>query len=1129
MAKNLNGVTLPKMLFPLSMERQAAFPLDKSSVYYSKSEAQNYASSDPYAYVGQFLTVVEDGMATAYVIQDEAGTLFQLGSASEVGDIEALLANKVDKEVGKGLSTEDFTTELKTKLEGIEDGADANQNAISKIKVGEFTVTSNAVEDTVEIAGENGISVSAADKKITIQNSGVRTITTGDTNGTIKVNTNGVEADVAVRGLGSAAYTETSAYAPSSHTEVNAAAEVLGHVKLSDATNGESLTVDSGFAATPSAVAKAMKLAQEAKDLGSSAYKYKGSVDSIGELPEDAQVGDVYNVGTTDGANYAWNGTAWDNIGGIVSVDAQATDGSLNPVSSDAAYDIKTTAEDAISTLALGEDNISLKWTKPNGGNGTIQFVIPEYDDVTGAKSGLMTPELFNKLNGIADGAEVNQNAYGKIKINAETLVADDKTATFEIAAGNNVSLATEGNKITISSEFTDTKYTAGQGLQLSGTEFRNTGVLSIVEGETNGKIKVNTNGSEAEVAVHGLGSAAYTESSAYAKATHNQSSDTITSLTGYAKAGETGSIIATDNLNTALGKLEKKVDDALPLAGGTVTGDLEVQGTLTADASSAKKLSVADTGSENAFVYIKDGVPVASPYTIQTSVPAGAKFTDTTYTTGTDATAGITKLFAAEGQATDGAMTQKAVTTALANKLAVDGTAAKATADASGNTITTTYATKAELSSFEGTLAEVATSGSYNDLTDKPESLKSPFSLKVKNSESSDLIIYDGSSEKTLTLTADAVGLGNVTNESKETLFTNSALTGTPTAPTASLETNTTQVATTAFVQNLVQSKIAAADAMIFKGTIGATGATVTELPAEHHIGWTYKVIDSTISVSGVPCEIGDMIICLTDGSTASDDDWTVVQANIDGAVTGPTSAVANHVAIFNGATGKNIKDSGFTIETSVPASAKFTDENVTVEENDNTKILLTGVVSAGNGKLKTDSNVFVSTNSGELHATTVVANNFTGLASKATADASGNTITATYATKAELISTTAKVIESSGASTTIESSSEGVTVITVDQAAYNLSFTPAANSVYAEKFIHLKAGVATTVTYSGATFALNSPNPTWGNVGKNLFLKATFVAGRVILNVLDNDQVTITPSSLSTMTLDNLVVGQK
>jgi hypothetical protein len=42
---------------------------------------------------------------------------------------------------------------------------------------------------------------------------------------------------------------------------------------------------------------------------------------------------------------------------------------------------------------------------------------------------------------------------------------------------------------------------------------------------------------------------------------------------------------------------------------------------------------------------------------------------------------------------------------------------------------------------------------------------------------------------------------LGNVTNESKATMFTNAALTGTPTAPTAALGTNTTQLATTAFV----------------------------------------------------------------------------------------------------------------------------------------------------------------------------------------------------------------------------------------------------------------------------------------------------------------------------------------
>lgn len=51
------------------------------------------------------------------------------------------------------------------------------------------------------------------------------------------------------------------------------------------------------------------------------------------------------------------------------------------------------------------------------------------------------------------------------------------------------------------------------------------------------------------------------------------------------------------------------------------------------------------------------------------------------------------------------------------------------------------------------------------------------------------------------LTITASKVGLGNVTNESKSTMFTNAALTGVPTAPTAAAGTNSTQIATTAFV----------------------------------------------------------------------------------------------------------------------------------------------------------------------------------------------------------------------------------------------------------------------------------------------------------------------------------------
>lgn len=150
--------------------------------------------------------------------------------------------------------------------------------------------------------------------------------------------------------------------------------------------------------------------------------------------------------------------------------------------------------------------------------------------------------------------------------------------------------------------------------------------------------------------------------------------------------------------------------------------------------------------------------------------------------------------------------------------------------------------------------------------------------------------------------------------------------LPGNPTTTTATTGDNSTKIATTAFVTTAIANSFTAQDAMRFKGTIGSTGASVTALPASHSVGDTYKVSYSG-TFAGQECEVGDMIIAYKDGSTASDGDWTVIQANIDGAVTGPAASTDNHVATFNGSTGKVIKDSGYTIGSSVPSNAKFTD----------------------------------------------------------------------------------------------------------------------------------------------------------------------------------------------------------
>ena len=67
--------------------------------------------------------------------------------------------------------------------------------------------------------------------------------------------------------------------------------------------------------------------------------------------------------------------------------------------------------------------------------------------------------------------------------------------------------------------------------------------------------------------------------------------------------------------------------------------------------------------------------------------------------------------------------------------------------------------------------------------------------------------------------VSAAMVGLGNVTDESKLTMFASPAFTGTPTAPTATAGTNTTQIATTQYVRtevaNLVNSAPGALDTL--------------------------------------------------------------------------------------------------------------------------------------------------------------------------------------------------------------------------------------------------------------------------------------------------------------------------
>ena len=102
--------------------------------------------------------------------------------------------------------------------------------------------------------------------------------------------------------------------------------------------------------------------------------------------------------------------------------------------------------------------------------------------------------------------------------------------------------------------------------------------------------------------------------------------------------------------------------------------------------------------------------------------------------------------------------------------------------------------------------------------------------------------------------------------------------LTGTPKAPTAAAGTNTTQIATTAFVQAAVSA--AQASAAMYQGAANSY-ADITK--TAYRAGW-YWVVKTAGSYAGQACEIGDMVFAnKKKGSETSDADFDVIQSNID------------------------------------------------------------------------------------------------------------------------------------------------------------------------------------------------------------------------------------------------------
>lgn len=137
--------------------------------------------------------------------------------------------------------------------------------------------------------------------------------------------------------------------------------------------------------------------------------------------------------------------------------------------------------------------------------------------------------------------------------------------------------------------------------------------------------------------------------------------------------------------------------------------------------------------------------------------------------------------------------------------------------------------------------------------------------------------------------------------------------------------------------INDKIGALLGANDALVFKGIIDGKHPLPT---ANYEVGHTYRVNEAG-TYAGQKCEQGDLIICIADALSTSTPHWTVAQTNIDGAVIGPANATGDNIVLFNGATGKSIKDSGKKLSDFAPSKH---DHIITATAKNDGVVVLTG-----------------------------------------------------------------------------------------------------------------------------------------------------------------------------------------
>ena len=440
------------------------------------------------------------------------------------------------------------------------------------------------------------------------------TFATGDSNGQIKVTpSSGSAQNVSVKGLGSAAYTESSAYATSGHTHTGYATSNHTHAtSIATSTSANQITLAFGTKYAITAGGTSYVFTMPANPNTNTTYTF-ATGDGKGQIKVTPSSGDAYNVSVkglgsaayTESSAYATSGhthsgvykpvqtavssptasstatafidTISQNTNGVIAATkktlptASATVAGITTVGADggaAAYGhthtgfatsghthdtlIAKSNEDSRITLAFGT-----KYTISAGGTSYV-FAMPKnpntdttYTFESGDGNGQIkvtssTGDVYNvKVSGLGSAAFTDGSEFARVGHIHTGYATSNHTHTTSIAT------STGTNQITL--EF-GTKYAITAGgtsyvFTMPANPDTNT-IYKFEAGDANGQIKVlPSDGGDYNVDVRGLGSAAYTDSSAYATSSHTHGSITnagaITSNTTIADGDH---LVITDN-----------------------------------------------------------------------------------------------------------------------------------------------------------------------------------------------------------------------------------------------------------------------------------------------------------------------------------------------------------------------------------------------------------------------------------------------------------------------------------------------------------------------------------------------------------------------------------------------------